>query len=90
VLGIVKAGIAYRQLQLEDRTSPSDSLQQVNGELQVGLGYKLTDHATLTAFYQGIYAGGNAGVSTDATGDNTYISRIPTQQAGFLGIEYSL
>lgn len=86
---ILKGGIAYRQLQLVDRTSSEDNLRKVNAELQAGFGYGITPHATLTAFYQGIYAGGNAGVALDASGDVT-ISRIPTQQAGFLGIEYSL
>ena len=90
IFAIVKGGIAYRQLQLEDRTSSSDSLQQVNGEFQAGLGYKLTEHVMLTALYQGIYSSNNAGVSVDASGDNTYINNIPTQQAGFLGLEYSL
>lgn len=90
LFGILKAGIAYRQLQLEISTSSRDTVRKINGELQIGLGYNLTEHAMLTAFYQGIYSGSDAGVSVDASGDNTYINRIPTQQAGFLGIEYSL
>jgi hypothetical protein len=88
--GIVKGGIAFRQMQLNDRSSSKDYLQKVNGELQLGLGYKLTDHAMLTAYYQGIYSDNSAGVSIDAAGDNTYISQIPTQQAGFLGVEYTV
>lgn len=90
LFGILKGGIAYRQLQLEMSNSSSDTVRKVNGELQIGLGYNLTEHAMLTAFYQGIYSGSDAGVSVDVSGDNTYINRIPTQQAGFLGIEYSL
>ncbi len=90
LFGIAKGGIAYRQLQLNDRTSSSDSLQKINGELQIGLGYNLTQQLMLTAFYQGIYANGSAGVSIDASGDNTYIKHIPTQQAGFLGLEYAV
>jgi hypothetical protein len=89
LFGILKGGIAYRQLQLVDRSSAQGDLQRVNGEVQAGLGYNITDHAMLTAFYQGIYAGGSAGVGLNAAGDVT-LSRIPTQQAGFLGLEYSL
>ena len=90
LFGILKGGIAYRQLQLENSNSSSDTVRKVNCELQAGLGYTLTEHAMLTAFYQGIYSNSSAGVSADASGANTYINNIPTQQAGFLGIEYSL
>jgi hypothetical protein len=89
LFGILKGGVAYRQLVLNDRSSTRDGLQKLNGELQAGLSYKLTDHATLTAFYQGIYSGANAGLTLSTVGDVS-ISRIPTQQAGFVGIEYSL
>ena len=85
---VLKGGIAYRQLQLEDRTSAHDYLSQVNGEFQAGLNYDITKHLAITAFYQGIYNTNNAGISLDATGD-TSILHIPTQQSGFLGLEYS-
>ena len=57
LFGILKGGIAYRQLQLNDRTSSQDGLRKVDGELQLGLGYNVTNHVMLSAFYQGIYAG---------------------------------
>jgi hypothetical protein len=88
LFGIVKGGIAYRQLQLNDRTSTADNLKEVNGELQAGLGFSITDHISLIAVYQGIYSDNNADVSINSA-DNTTINHIPTQQAGFLGIEYS-
>jgi hypothetical protein len=88
LFAIVKGGIAYRQMQLNDRTSSADNLKKVNSELQAGLGFSVTDNILLTAFYQGIYSSNNAGVDLNSAGDTT-ISRIPTQQAGFLGIEYS-
>ncbi len=43
----------------------------------------------MTGFYQGIYSGSNAGVGLDSAG-NVTISRIPTQQAGFIGFEYTV
>lgn len=86
---ILKGGIAYRQLQFTDRTSIQDTLSSVNGEFQAGLGYQITDHAMLTAFYQGIYSSRNAGITINSASD-TLMSAIPTQQAGFLGVEYSL
>jgi len=86
---LLKGGIAYRQLQLNDRTSTlGDSLSNVTGELQAGLGIHITEHVLANAFYQGIYSNSNTGVYLDSAG-NTPISHIPTQQAGFLGVEYS-
>lgn len=85
---IAKGGIAYRQLQFLDRSSARDTLNKVNGEFQGGLGMNVTDHVMLTAFYQGIYSTNTAGAALNSVGDVT-ISNIPTQQAGFLGVEYS-
>ena len=86
---ILKGGIAYRQFQLEDRTvSDGDGLSNVTGEFQAGLGLNITEHVFLNAFYQGIYSNRNAGVTLDSA-RNTPIAHIPTQQAGFLGVEYS-
>lgn len=85
---LLKGGVAFRQLELEDRSSPSDTLHKFNGEFQGGLGYAITNHVLLTAFYQGIYSSPSAGIQLDTTNDVS-ISKIPTQQAGFLGLEYS-
>lgn len=84
----LKGGVAFRQLQLDDRTAATDSLSQAAGEFQAGLGVAITEHAMISAFYQGIYSDSNAGVSLDTAG-NTSIAHIPTQQAGFLGVEYT-
>lgn len=89
LFALLKGGVAYRQLVLNDRSSSQDGLKKVNGELQAGLALNLTDHATLTASYQGIYSDANAGVNLNTVG-NVTINRIPTQQAGFLGFEYSV
>lgn len=88
VVGILKGGIAFRQLQLMDRNSSHDNLRKVNGEFQAGLGVNISRHAMLTTLYQGIYNNGNASVSVNGVGDTT-IGRIPTQQAGLLGVEWS-
>ena len=93
---LLKGGIAYRQLQLNAQTSPTDALSKVNGELQAGLTYQLSEHAQFIAVYQGIYSSSNAGVQYTSLGFDGYfdygyltISQIPTQQSGFLGIEYT-
>ena len=86
---LIKGGIAYRQLQLNDRSSGQANLGKVNGEVQAGLAYQATRRARLVAYYQGIYSGSKAGVNVNAIDDIT-LSRIPTQQGGFLGVEFSL
>lgn len=84
----LKGGLAYRQLQFENRNSARDTLNKFNAELQAGLGYSLTPNLALTAMYQGIYAPGSAQIQPDAIGD-LLLSHIPGQQAGLLGVEYS-
>jgi len=84
---IVKGGIAYRQMQVDDRDS-IPSLHEVDGELQAGLGYDVNTHVRLSAFYQGIYSG-SAGLTANSVTDTGSFSNIPTQQAGFVGFEYS-
>ncbi|MCR9192487.1 MAG: hypothetical protein NXI01_07485 [Gammaproteobacteria bacterium] len=93
---ILKGGIAYRQLQLDGVSSNKDSLSKVNGEFQAGLGYRLSEHAQLTAMYQGIYSSSNAGVNFVSTNNLGFVnagyftvSQIPTQNSGFLGIDYT-
>lgn len=85
---LLKGGVAFRQLQLEGRTSSSDSLSKANGEFQGGLGWQMTKNVAFLAMYQGIYSTNNAGVRLNSVSDTT-ISNIPTQQAGLLGIEYT-
>jgi hypothetical protein len=83
-----KGGIAYRELHFKDRNSSKDSIQKVNGEFQAGIGYEISSHARLVAFYQGIYSENHVGLSLSSSG-NVRMAHIPTQQAGFLGIEYT-
>lgn len=85
--GMVKAGIAYRQLQFLEADYVS-SINQVSGELQAGVGYQLTNQARVVLYYQGIYANGNVSY-TQNNESLVSVSNIPTQQAGFLGFEFS-
>lgn len=84
---LLKGGIAYRQLHLEDRTSSRDTLNEIAPEMQVGVGMNITSNMVATIFYQGIYSNSNVGIGIDAVADTT-IQHIPTQQAGFIGLEY--
>jgi hypothetical protein len=86
--GMLKAGIAYRQLQFPGGNYVS-SINQVSPEFQVGVGYMLTKSTRVVIYYQGIYADGH--VSYRAHPDTLIsVSNIPTQQAGFLGFETAI
>ena len=86
--GILKGGVAYRQLRFLDGDFVSSS-NQGSGEFQAGIGYELTPNARIVAYYQGIYANGK--VQYIQRPDTTvYVTNIPTQQAGFLGLEFAL
>lgn len=84
---LLKGGVAYRQMQLTDRTSSQDALRKFNGEFQGGLSYRLTRHTHLVGLYQGIYSASKVGCTLDAQNE-VHMHYIPTQQAGLFGIEY--
>jgi hypothetical protein len=86
---VLKGGCAYRQLQFEGRTSRRDSLQRINGEFQGGISYQLSRQVRIMTYYQRIFSGHTAEVQLEPNYDVT-INCIPTQQGGFLGIEYSI
>jgi len=86
--GMLKGGFAYRQLQFY-AGDYVDSLNQMSGEFQAGLGYDLTARTRIVLYYQGIYANGGVSYIQNKNG-NVSVSNIPTQQAGFLGFEILL
>lgn len=85
--GILKGGIAYRQLRFNEGDYVN-SLNQISGEFQAGVGYDLTSHVRAVVYYQGIYANGSVSYNQNSTG-YVHVSNIPTQQAGFLGFEFT-
>ncbi len=88
IFGLLKVGMAYRQLQFPNGNFVS-SLDQVSPEVQAGFGIMLSERARLVIYYQGIYADGN--VHYKGHDDGTVrVSNIPTQQAGFLGFEIAI
>jgi len=87
IYGVLKGGIAYRQLSLQNRTSQRDSIRKVDGEFQAGLAVNMSKHATFSTFYQGIYGSRDAGVALSATNDVT-LKHIPTQHAVMAGLAY--
>ena len=86
VFGLVKAGIAYRRLQLNDRVTFND-LSEVGFEVQAGLGMSLSDRASLSLNYQGIF-NGNTTYTINAVDFTGHISNIPNQNGLLLSLSY--
>ena len=87
---LLNGGVAYRQLSVSESTLSGK--QQLNGELQAGLGMKITSETKVIAYYQGIYSGSTIFVPNAVGGaaNGGSIKNIPTQHAGFLGVEIAL
>ena len=88
VFALAKVGAAYRQWQFDRNTI--SNIKKIDGELQVGLGIKLSSRTNLVAYYQGIYSGKVSFTVDSSAGPANATGRvhdIPTQNGGFLGIE---
>ena len=88
VYGILKAGIAYRRMQINDRVTVND-LEQVGFELQVGLGAAITERARLALLYQGVF-NGSTNFTVNTAADTGHVSNIPMQNGLLLALTYTL
>ena len=88
VFGIIKPGIAYRRLQVNDRVTFND-LSQVSFELQAGLGAHIADRALLSLNYQGVFSGSTRYTLNTSTFTGN-ISNIPTQNGLLLSLAYTI
>jgi len=80
----LKGGIAYRRWQFNDRDSINDK-SQIAGEVQAGLGYAISERASMNLFYQGIY-GSSPNFSLNAVAETGRVSNIPVQHGVLLGM----
>lgn len=83
IFGFLKGGLAYRQLQV-DRNEVND-LTKINPELQLGLGYGMTDNSALFIAYQHIF-GSNPNYQINPLTETGHIENVPSQNSLFLGI----
>ena len=88
VFGIIKPGIAYRRMQTNDRVTFND-LSEVAFELQAGLGMHISDRATLSLNYQGVFSG-NTTYTLNTTTFTGHISNIPAQNGLLLSLSYTV
>lgn len=87
-LALVKLGAAYRRLQINDRVTFND-LSQVGFEIQAGLGYQITNRATLSLLYQGVF-NENTTYGIDPTLFIGHVSNIPSQNGLMLSLSYQI
>ncbi|MFJ1270002.1 hypothetical protein ACD661_15695 [Legionella lytica] len=83
VYGLVKAGVAYRQMQV-DRNEVND-LSKISPEVQAGLGYTINTSLAVHLLYQHIF-GNNPNYEVDTQTERGSISNIPSQDSLLLGI----
>ena len=88
VFGIIKPGISYRRLQVNDRITFND-LSSVAFELQAGIGMHISDRASISLNYQGIFDG-NTTYTVDTTTYTGQISNIPAQNGLLLSLSYTV
>ena len=88
VFTVVKPGFAYRRLQVNDRVTFND-LSQIAFEIQAGFGIVLSEKATLSVNYQGIFDGSTTYTVND-TAFTGHISNIPSQNGLLFSLAYKV
>lgn len=88
IFGLGKVGIAYRRLQVNDRIMIND-LSEVAFEVQAGIGMRISDRASLSLNYQGIFDG-NTTYTINSTSFTGHISNIPSQNGVLLSLSYTV
>jgi len=84
----IKLGAAYRRMDVLVRNTVNNK-SQFAGEVQVGLGMPITDAATLSLLYQGIY-GGKVDFRANEAEETGFISNIPVQNGVLLSLNVAL
>ncbi|KTD72569.1 hypothetical protein [Legionella tucsonensis] len=84
VFAQLKGGIAYRRWQFNDRDSINDK-SQIAGEVQAGLGCAISERASLSLSYQGVF-GSNPDFRFNADSATGRVSNIPIQNGVLLGL----
>ncbi len=88
VFAIIKGGIAYRRMQVNDRVTVND-LSEVAFEAQAGLGVHVIDAVNLSLTYQGIFDG-NLEYTVNDSLLIAHQHHIPNQNGVLLNISYTI
>ncbi|NCT57853.1 MAG: hypothetical protein GW760_09140 [Legionella sp.] len=88
MFGDIKLGAAYRRMDVLIRNTVNNK-SQFAGEVQAGLGMPITNVATLSLLYQGIY-GANVNFQANLVTDTGLIGNIPVQNGVLLSLNVAL
>lgn len=88
VFGLIKPGIAYRRMQVNDRVTFND-LSEVAFELQAGLGTHISNRANLSLNYQGVFEKKTT-YTINSTTFTGHTSNIPMQNGLLLSLSYTV
>jgi hypothetical protein len=88
VFGEAKVGLAYRRMYVLDRVDVNNKYQFA-GEVQAGAGVAITDSATISVLYQGVY-GGSLGFTADASALTGQMKNIPVQNGLLASLNITL
>jgi len=88
MFGDVKLGAAYRRMDIVNRETVNNK-SQFAGEVQAGLGMPISDVATLSLLYQGIY-GADVNFQANAATGTGLIANIPVQNGVLLSLNVAL
>ncbi|HHT0594769.1 TPA: hypothetical protein ACTXXA_003326 [Legionella anisa] len=82
-----KGGLAYRHWQV-DRVTVNDK-SQLAGEVQLGVGYPITERTSLILSYQGVF-GSNPSFRVNTVAETGHISNIPVEQGALLSLAVAI
>lgn len=88
MFGELKLGAAYRRMDVINRETVNNK-SQFAGEVQAGIGMPISDVATLSLLYQGIY-GANVDFQANTLTDTGLIQNIPIQNGVLLSLNVAL
>ncbi|MFI4919690.1 MAG: hypothetical protein ACHP65_09065 [Legionellales bacterium] len=86
--GLIKLGVAYRRMQINDRVTFND-LSQAAFEVQAGIGMHLSDRANLSLNYQGVFNGSTT-YTINTTQFTGKVSNIPSLNGLLLSLSYAV
>lgn len=84
----IKLGAAYRRMDVINQETVNNK-SQFAGEVQAGIGVPITDVATLSLLYQGIF-GANVDFKANAVTETGAIGNIPVQNGVLLSLNIAL
>ncbi|OJY25360.1 MAG: hypothetical protein BGO90_00910 [Legionella sp. 40-6] len=87
LLGLLKGGLAYRQLQVD--RNEVNNLEKIDPELQTGLEYRVNENGSLFLTFQHVF-GRNPNYQVNPLIETGYIEELPSQNSILIGLSVLL